>query len=37
MIKFDDAEHYRYLSPIILENKSILFSNLPDIYAFHAT
>jgi len=37
MIKFNDPEHNRYLTPIILKNKSILFSNLPDIYTFHAT
>jgi hypothetical protein len=35
MLKFDDPEHYRYLPPIILQNKSVLFSNLSDIYAFH--
>ncbi|CAF3903341.1 unnamed protein product [Rotaria magnacalcarata] len=37
MLKFDDPERYRYLPPAILQNKSILFSNLPDIYRFHAT
>ncbi|CAF4927692.1 unnamed protein product, partial [Rotaria sp. Silwood1] len=37
MIKFDDSEQNRFLPLIILQNKSILFSNLPDIYAFHAT
>ncbi|CAF3661359.1 unnamed protein product [Rotaria sordida] len=37
MIKFDDPEQYRSLPSIILQNKTILFSNLPDIYAFHAT
>ncbi|CAF0785495.1 unnamed protein product [Rotaria sordida] len=37
MLKFDEPERYRYLPPAIIQNKSILFSNLPDIYAFHAT
>ncbi|CAF0804272.1 unnamed protein product [Adineta ricciae] len=37
MIKFDEPERYRYLPPAIIQNKSVLFSNLPDIYAFHAT
>ncbi|CAF4440061.1 unnamed protein product [Rotaria socialis] len=37
MLKFDDPERYRYLPPAILQNKSVLFSNLPDIYRFHAT
>ncbi|CAF2686291.1 unnamed protein product [Rotaria sp. Silwood2] len=37
MIKFDDFEQNRSLPLVILQNKSILFSNLPDIYAFHAT
>ncbi|CAF1044911.1 unnamed protein product [Rotaria magnacalcarata] len=37
MIKFDDPEQFRFIPPIILQNKTILFSNLPDIYAFHAT
>ncbi|UJR27532.1 hypothetical protein I4U23_008815 [Adineta vaga] len=37
MLKFDEPERYRYLPPTIIQNKSVLFSNLPDIYAFHAT
>jgi hypothetical protein len=37
MLKFDEPERYRYLPPVIIQNKSILFSNLPDIYTFHAT
>ncbi|CAF1238864.1 unnamed protein product [Adineta steineri] len=37
MLKFDEPERYRYLPPAIIQNKSTLFCNLPDIYAFHAT
>lgn len=37
MLKLDEPERYRYLPPAIIQNKSILFSNLPDIYTFHAT
>ena len=36
MIKFDDSEQSRYLPSIVLQNKTVLFSNLPDIYTFHA-
>ena len=36
MTKFDDPDQHRHLPAIILRNKSTLFSNLPDIYAFHA-
>ncbi|CAF1109546.1 unnamed protein product [Adineta steineri] len=35
MLKYDDPEYYRYLPSVILQNKSTLFSNLPDIYSFH--
>jgi hypothetical protein len=37
MLKLDEPDRYRYLPPVIIQNKSILFGNLPDIYAFHAT
>lgn len=37
MLKFDEPERYRYLPPTIIQNKTVLFSNLPEIYTFHAT
>ncbi|CAF1302912.1 unnamed protein product, partial [Adineta ricciae] len=35
MAKFDDSEYSRLLPAVIAQNKSILFSNLPEIYTFH--